>query len=277
MLGKLFRNEIKGTWKTILTIYAITIVTSIIGSLFFEFNGNDLGKVGSIIGTSLTVAYIFSIIGLFLATFIYICSRFYKTMYSDQGYLTHTLPVSPLAHLNVKLITAFMWLFLAGVIFIISVIIILLQSLGGDLWEILFTNDFWNNLNRITQEAVGYDFLPVAGIMLLMVVVGCLNILCTVFSSFSIGQLFNQHKIGAAIGVGIGFYFLEQMIMLMILIRWLEDVYNEVTMVVGDVTVTYTDSSAFQIVWPIIIAFTAFAVVQYVITAVIVKKRLNLD
>lgn len=277
MLGKLFRNEIKGTWKTILTIYAITIVTSIIGSLFFEFNGNELGKVGSIIGTSLTVAYIFSIIGLFLATFIYICSRFYKTMYSDQGYLTHTLPVSPLAHLNVKLITAFMWLFLAGVIFIISVIIILLQSLGGDLWEILFTNDLWNNLNRITQEAVGYDFLPVVGIMLLMVVVGCLNILCTVFSSFSIGQLFNQHKIGAAIGVGIGFYFLEQMVMLMVLIRWVEDVYNEVTMVVGDVTVTYTDPSAFQIVWPIIIAFTAFAVVQYVITAVIVKKRLNLD
>lgn len=277
MLRKLFRHEIQGTWKTIVTIYAITIITSIMGCLFFEARGHKLGKVGEIIGTSLSVAYVFAVIGLFLATFIYICNRFYKTMYSDQGYLTHTLPVSPLANLNVKLIVAFLWLLFAGVIFVISVLIILYQNLGGGLWELLFTEDLWNNLNRLTQDALGYDFITVAGILLLMMVVGCLNILCMVYASFSVGQLFNQHKIGAAIGMGIGFYFLEQMAMLLVLASWVETTYNEITMVVGEVTVSSTDPSAFQIVWPVIIVFTIFTLIQYLITAVIVKKHVNLD
>lgn len=56
-------------------------------------------------------------------TSVFIVMHFYKTMVSDQGYLTNTLPVKMSTLINAKLLSAVLWEIIAGVLFILSIFI----------------------------------------------------------------------------------------------------------------------------------------------------------
>ena len=275
MLGKLFRNEFKCPWKTVVTIYAVVIAATILGCLFLGVEVFHTGKFGQVMAVTFELTYVFAIIALFLVTFIFICSRFYKTMYSDQGYLTHTLPVSPLANFNVKLVTALVWLLLCGVILIISVFALLFSADGKEMMDMIGHLNM-KMLNDACLGLLGYKFWPTVGIVLLMMVLGCLNILCMVFAAFSLGQLFNQHKIGAAIGFGVGLYFVEQIISSIMLIGWMNRFILR-TVYISSSGEEYVLTNERLIVWPIIISIAIYSLVEYLISVVVVRKHVNLD
>ena len=50
--------------------------------------------------------YYFGLIGCTLGTMLIIAIRFYKTCYTDQGYLTHTLPATTRQILNAKIMAS---------------------------------------------------------------------------------------------------------------------------------------------------------------------------
>ena len=52
-------------------------------------------------------------------------------MYSEQGYLTHTLPVKPITLFNVKLATSFLWLVTSLALLFVSIMIIVFGASGG--------------------------------------------------------------------------------------------------------------------------------------------------
>ena len=278
MLGKLFQNEFKCTWKTVVTIYAVVAAVTILGCLFLNVDVFSSGKLGQIMAIIFIFGYVFAIAALFLVTFIALCNRFYKTMYSDQGYLTHTIPVSPLANLNVKLVTSLVWILLSGIIFLISVGAL---AFAGDSEGVV---DFFKyltlrDLNFLCQNVFGYGFFATMGLLFLLVILGCLNLLGMVYAALSLGQLFNQHKIGASIGFGIGIYLIQQIISSILLVRWVDLLVVKVTVTqVEESGVVYSSSaSSPALVWPILFTCAAYAAVEYLITAFIVKKHINLD
>lgn len=275
MLGKLFRNEFKCTWKTVVTIYAVVIAATILGCLFLGVEVFHTGKFGQVMAVTFELTYVFAIIALFLVTFLFICSRFYKTMYSDQGYLTHTLPVSALANFNVKLVTALVWLLLCGVILIVSVFALLFSADGKEMMDMIGHLNM-KMLNDACLGLLGYKFWATVGILLLMMVLGCLNILCMVFAAFSLGQLFNQHKIGAAIGFGVGLYFVEQIASSILLIGWMNRFILR-TVYISSSGEEYALTNERLIVWPIIISIAIYSLVEYLISVVIIRKHVNLD
>ena len=131
-------------------------------------------------------------------------------------------------------------------------------------------------LNDACLGLLGYKFWPTVGIVLLMMVLGCLNILCMVFAAFSLGQLFNQHKIGAAIGFGVGLYFVEQIVSSILLIGWMNRFILR-TVYISSSGEEYVLTNERLIVWPIIISIAIYSLVEYIISVVIIRKHVNLD
>mgnify|MGYP001030259733 CR=1 FL=1 len=108
-MGKYIKYEIKGSYKFILGIIAILIIstTSIQLNAFYRpaMELNDLLTAG---------IPIMIIIGAIFTAFFYIVGSFRKELYEDRGYLTFSLPLSGNQILGSKLIVAALWFFLLG-------------------------------------------------------------------------------------------------------------------------------------------------------------------
>ena len=108
MLGKLLKHEIKNTGKILLPLNLALIGVTLIGMIVLGSKIFENEHIGMLAG-ALLVFYILGIVALFIVTYVFLMITFYRSMYSAEGYLTHTLPVSPITTLNSKLIVSLFW------------------------------------------------------------------------------------------------------------------------------------------------------------------------
>lgn len=280
MLGKLLRNEFKNTYKTMLVFYLSAIVSTILGCVLFRLDplpqkSEATKNLINILEITFMLSYFIVVILLVLITYILMCERFYKSMYSDQGYLTHTLPVSPLSNLNARLITSLVWLLLSGIVLILSIFSLTISSFSGGFYETLRSMSY-RGLDRFCMGYFGWHFPATLLILLLFIITACLNALLLIFAALSLGQLANLHKIRAAVGIGVAFGFLEQIVGTIVMIK------------VSGTTVSVTSDMSFEqiqasiittsqhMIWVMIAMFSVFAAVYYAVCAVITKKHVNL-
>lgn len=273
-------------------IYTITVVTTLGFCLFgirqfysysWESPANEaLRRLLSILSVTFTIAYVIIVMALILLTFVLMCERFYKSMYSEQGYLTHTLPVNPLSNLNARLITSIIWLFISGILLILSILAISIS---------LDPQDFFGNLRFFSYTdfdaecmyLTGYHFPVLALIILLLILTACANALLLVFAALSLGQLASLHKLRAAIGVGIALGLLEQIASTMVMIYLSETLISRTAGRYLDTSASFEQMrdlvqvSTQTMMWSMIGIFTIFAAIYYVICAFIVKKHINLE
>ncbi len=276
MLGKLFRNEFKNTWKVMVTIYAVVVAVTIFGCVVMGVEPNLTGKVREVLMSTATITFILSIFALCVVTFLYMCRHFFMTMYSDQGYLTHTLPVKPMSSFNVKLITSLVWLFLSGILLLLSVFS-LCASIEGDIL-FAFRGFSWSRFSEQCIHIWGYSGAATLGILFLAILIFCLNVLLAIFAALSLGQLFNQKKIGAAIGFGIGIYFIQQIVSSILAVNMV----NRFVVTAYDTSsaewFTYTsDRAPANMVWIFLGEYAIFALIEYLINFIIVRKHVNLE
>ena len=106
MLGKLLKHEWRAVWKVPVLLYGVLLLTGLIAGLTFSMPiwGSDwVGLPMS--GVMLILMFYFALIGVSVGITIYFAVRYYKSMFTDEGYLTHTLPVSARELLLNKVIT----------------------------------------------------------------------------------------------------------------------------------------------------------------------------
>ena len=95
MLGKLIKNEFRNIGRLLLLINTIVLGMHLL-SMVFESVYNSGVLSGTVFQTmfgAFGAIYIFSIIAVNIIIFIIFAVRFYRKVYSVEGYLTHTLPV----------------------------------------------------------------------------------------------------------------------------------------------------------------------------------------
>lgn len=279
MLGKLFKYEFKNTSKLMLTVYGIFIISTIISTIGLSTNvlQTDIDRLPLIFQLmffAVMMLYILSMFALFLVTFVYLCIHFYKTMYSDQGYLTHTLPVKPVALFNVKLTTAWVWMMGSMILFILSIFIMMFGATQGELIDIVLNSPIPQILEQF-ELVFGMKFLTFIFLMFVMMAFSCASYLLMVYASISIGQLFNQHKIVMAVVAGIVIYVLEQIANSIIVLLAGNSYFN--TYVYEGFNVTVSDIMFSTPVVASMIVSLLFAIAFYVACVVIQKKHLNLD
>lgn len=223
MLGKLFKYEFKNTAKVMLTIYGVLLFTTILASVsFFSTtlveDNETLLPLLSLLTAAVTTLYIFSVFALFTVSYVYLCIHFYKTMYSEQGYLTHTLPVKPITLFNVKLATSFLWLVTSLALLFVSIMIIVFGASGGTILNLQNIDLFFQFMfDEWLAEVIGMPLWAFILFIAISMIFGCLSYLLMVFASISIGQLFTGHKVLGAFAAGIVINFIQQIIATMLM------------------------------------------------------------
>ena len=214
MLGKLMKYEWKSItkigclWLAVMAGITILAVIYIFSPLFqgIIMGMDDLEPWMAMLTLGLFLAavflYVMTVVGAGYAMMLYLGIRFYKTMYSDQGYLTHTLPVTPSQLLNSKLFVGTVWLLLLGIGAFVSAIISafamafsILQATGKTEEAVEFFRELPVELPEamasILGPGVGWFYL----VIFLSIVLGPLFNLCILYGSVTIGQLAKKHKI----------------------------------------------------------------------------------
>lgn len=225
--------------------------------------------------------YYFGLIGCTLGTMLIIAIRFYKTCYTDQGYLTHTLPVSTKQILNAKilasiLIYVLMMLAIAATIYIIfEVAIHHIFSFFPDDYDEL-RRSFSRSLSSLFYEfedELGIRFGAYIAYWVFYFIIALFANIVTVLGCVSLGQLYSKHRIIGAIAAYFVVNFIRQIIGYICTIP----MYSK--MIMAD---SYgSDLTAFSIMSPTmnltLLMTVAVAVAMYFVNLHMMTRRLNLE
>ena len=163
--------------------------------------------------------YIIMLIGLNYGIIIYMGVRFYKTMYTDEGYLTHTLPVSKHQILVSKILNSGLWTILMMIGIELSVVILVLSMIGAFIPEGYTWADLWREIepelgymNEMFRDILG---MSMNGYFWMMLVFSLISPFCSMiilFGAISIGQLFTKHRVLMAIVSYVGILIVANII-----------------------------------------------------------------
>ena len=228
MLGKLFKHEWKSTWKVGGMMMLGLVLVSLFGWLSFQapmwqsmkndsyYSGFSMWDLFSI---ATLIMYVIMLIGLSYGIFIYMGVRFYKTMYTDEGYLTHTLPVSKHQILVSKILNSGLWYVLMDLGVILSVFILVFSMIGAFFPEGYGWADLWREIES-DMDFVDEMFRDIFGMSMngyfwMTSVMSLISPFCTVtilFGAISIGQLFTKHRVLMAIVSYVGILIINSMV-----------------------------------------------------------------
>ena len=122
MVKKLFKHEYHFYLRIMAIVYGILLTMSVATRLIATFESDT--KAYEIISTFTLITYYISILAAFGFAFVLGIVRFYKNMFTCEGYLTNTLPVTASQHIMVKSITAFSMDLLSAIAVALSVFIV---------------------------------------------------------------------------------------------------------------------------------------------------------
>lgn len=215
MLKKLFVHEWKDSWKLVTLFNVILVVFTIIG-IFALSNGNwieamDKNAWYASVYVSYFMLYYFAILALGLATTIYFLMRFYKNLYTDQGYLMHTLPVTSHQLILSKAFVMYIWQLISGCVMIVSILVLVNSLVLGIEHTSIFKEIFELTLELDDLDITFLDVL--CGLVVLLILIGA-QVFSIMFGylAISLGQLSKNHKLIASIGIYVGMQVALQML-----------------------------------------------------------------
>ena len=221
MLGKLMKYEWKNIWKAGTLMLLGMLVVTVIGCVVLRMPGgvvtglldnNDINATQSwFVLSSFVATLILYVIMLLASTWgmlIFLGIRFYRSMYTDEGYLSHTLPVTANQLFLSKILVSGVWyLFITiGIgISVVALVVSLMTGLlnigelssvltqyNGNIWE--FLADAFYEIGRTYEEEMGINLLHYGITLLLAYVAGPFITMVTLFGALTIGQLSSKHK-----------------------------------------------------------------------------------
>ena len=241
-----------------------------IGRLIFGdlFNIGGDGAYSAVFISSL-VLYFISVAVCIIMTVIVAVVRFYQGMYTREGYLNHTLPVTPTQHIAAKLLTSL--IFALGTMFsvFLSFTVLTLGDVNVEIYKALFYlfGQGWKN-------AGGHMILYTIEVIL-RVLSFCIFVYIKLYCCISIGQLVNKLKILLAFGVFFGIFIVKQIIytVLSITLFMNLDLMEKINEWILENGIAYTHIS---LCWGIFFNLV-LGLVYFLITKHIMSKKLNLS
>ena len=285
MLGKLIKYEWKGLRFPLMIMMIVLAGTMILTCGVILTINPKLDETlawYSVMALMLSIfLYYFGIIGCTLGTTLIVVVRFYKTCYTDQGYLTHTLPVTPHQLLNSKILTAIFTHLLMIFAIILSIFIILqvgihhVFSFIPDYSYAELRHEFslvFADILDSFEDEFGLRLGLYIAYLLFYCIVGVISNVITLFGCVSLGQLYAKHRIVGAIAA----YFLLQFVMM--IIGYITAIPMYTRMLAGTY---YDNATVFGIMSPTmnmsLLTTVLLAVAMYFVNLHMMTKKLNLE
>lgn len=180
MLGKLLKHELKAQYSMYIGMYLFIVLLGgvyALGDLASgRFPGNPIFKI--ITQLSL-LAVVIGLAAMFIVTLIMSILRYRNNLLRDEGYLMHTLPVTPFSLHVSKMIAALIWI-VADMV----VLVLMIAVLTGD-WKF---NWLQNGLDQLEQSGLEFSGGMIALLVIYMVFAFLLSI-SQFYVSLNLGYL----------------------------------------------------------------------------------------
>lgn len=270
MLGKLMKHEI----KEMSFPFGITFLAAVLFTVFMKIvcmipYGEGVREVIIIMGV---YAMYFMIVIMATASLVLVCVRFYQTVVGDRGYLTWTLPAKTSTIIWSKLLAAYIWRIITGIVAIGMLVLFFSQN---SIWEALNDVDY-----DIVSEIAGTfaewfkpEYLITVALAILAILIFSALPMLMIYMCIAVGQLFGKWRILASIGCYFGLVVVYQILYIMLMVTFsilpVEDLFDNLNL-------SAFGMSNLMLGIAIVLGIIG-CTVFYVITNQIFKKKLNLE
>lgn len=201
MLGKLMKHELKALFRILLIVGIVALVISGVGSLLIYTNPDGyLGVLFVLVGIYFSLA-------VAIMALAWSVRQFYASMFTGEGYMTFSLPVTPMQMVWAKLLSALIAMFFGVVICIASCSMMLSTFLA--MLDPAALEEFWATLGQIgdvLQQLIASKPLVFVELAILIIVSIPMTMLFF-YSVISVGQLFTKGRKWITYAIGVGLIF----------------------------------------------------------------------
>lgn len=199
MLGKLIKYDMKSLNRFLPVLHLFFLLSSIMIRVFItgRIKPQTSSEQIDFLIILCYVLYFTMITALSTGTYLIAGIRFYKNMFTDEGYLTKTLPVTNGMHLLSKTIGGSIWAAInMCFIYLCSYIVI---------WTPYIKSVVEENKDDILQEFgftgkyADLSFSTALLILLLFSCFGAVSSIIMIYASVALGQLFSSHRVLGAV------------------------------------------------------------------------------
>lgn len=278
MFGRLLKHELRASSGIMLLLSGIMLGIGASAGLavkYLVYYSSE--QTDSLALTMLFLAAILFVIFGFIAliaysigTWIVLLIRFYRNKYTDEGYLTFTLPVSSHQILLSSYLNIAIWTVVATLVAQLSVgLAILIGASSTELFSPEALKKILSALGTIPDfymEIIDGD-VTVVILSVLNVLITAMGQLMMILMSITLGAvLAKKYKILAAVGL----YYVGNMAISMI-----TGVYT-FTVTFAGVFIDSVNTYSLYILVPTLILRTAVLIISYIVTIHFMSKKLNL-
>lgn len=209
MLGKLFKTEFKASGRLYLPIFICVLFFAAIERVMMELvDSNASSSFLSTMFVIITVIFVIIIMSVSVSGQFISIYRFHKSVFTDEGYLTNTLPVKSRSIIISKLLVGVLYTVFSYIILLVSLFIMtageiltrFLDNLRVDLGIANTQIGLFEYFSRTISE------IPLTFALLIAILIASLffNIIMF-YTAFAIGNMANNKKVLLSIIIYIGF------------------------------------------------------------------------
>ena len=275
MLGKLLKHEFKATARTMLPMFGVVVLLSVLANLgFAQIADAENGALDILFGLFI-FAFFLGLFTMGVMAMVVMIQRFYKNVLGDEGYLTLTLPVNVHEIVWSKLIVSFVWFLATGLIAMAAVFIAVFTLTYTELGEMLQNMPSFGEMLRLFFEKTSITPLQLTGAIAqfaAMIILSSLTTCLHFYAAMALGHSFSNNKVLLSVVFFIAISFVFSFVSSLLGI-FVEELAMTVTVEAGSsVMTTLQELSLGSMIYTLI-----EGVILYLLTTYCLKHRLNLS
>ncbi len=194
MVKKLFKHEFLSYLRVFLPIQLVVLGMSVMVRILGLFENDS--TVYFILLIASVIIFAITLEAGIIGTFIVAIRRFYKNLFTSEGYLSLTLPVSQTQHILVKAVTAAIMQFVS---FLILILAFCIATSGELLTELFLAARYLFAQAFAYIDAVHLVFYLIE--FLLLSIVATFAGFLLVYACIALGQTAKKHRVLLAFGI----------------------------------------------------------------------------
>ncbi len=270
MVKKLLKHEFAYYLRTFGVFWPIVLVIAAV-TRFFRFinDGRVITEIAT--GSSIFMLVVACIALILLSTVISVV-RFYKNMYSSEGYLTFTLPVTNTQHIFVKLLASIG----CQIICALTVLVAIFIAISGEIFA-EFVDILSFAIEDLVAEIGMANCLFFAIELILLLILSTASGMLLYYGCITVGQTAKKNRILMAVAVYFAYYMVSQII---------STIFSIIFILLGsagafDSIVAWFEShyiAGMHIMFcGGVLLYGALAAIFWLVTQTIMTKKLNLE
>lgn len=192
MLTNLIAFDLKNSARLLVPLHIALLIFTILGRI--TLGSPFLMQMPDEFFTLLVFFYVIMVITVGVISSFYFIYWFYKNLFTDEGYLMHTLPVKPWHLVASKLTGLFFWQVIDGAVILLCMFI--LSTVDAS-----FVRDIPYYVSIFTTTLSGTLGVGTGGFLVIFLVTFAVQLLrrgLTAFFCICVGQCFHKHRVLAA-------------------------------------------------------------------------------